>query len=147
MLHQCFVSRPRLNFVDVFFVLFFSLFLDDVRLRLFLLNLKKLLIQTILKCQYFLFIYLPHLSVMSRRQPKVKFQGEFNRFEFKVFLLLDRQPYQSQRAQTALLFTHSWKKSLFVWFPGVSTLSGSFNNELNYNQFCLVSVQFLFTNS
>ena len=32
-------------------------------------------------------------------------------FEFRVFLLLNWLPYQGQRAQFALLSTHSWRKN------------------------------------
>ena len=39
------------------------------------------------------------------------FKTAFNRFEFRVFLLLDLLPHQGWWIQFALLFTHSWKET------------------------------------
>ena len=33
------------------------------------------------------------------------------RFEFRVFLLLDRLPYQNLRAQNVLLIAHRWREN------------------------------------
>ena len=41
-----------------------------------------------------------------RDETQVQFKAELNKFEFKVFLLLHRWPYQGWRANAALLFTH-----------------------------------------
>ena len=45
------------------------------------------------QCQRRVYIYLPFR--MIRMWYKVNFKAEFNRFEFRVFLLLDVLPYQS----------------------------------------------------
>ena len=37
---------------------------------------------------------------------------KFNRFEFRVFLLLDQLPYQRLKAQSILLFTYSWREDI-----------------------------------
>ena len=42
------------------------------------------------------------------------FKAEFNRFEFRVFCLLDLLPYQGWRTQSALLFTHSWRENNWI---------------------------------
>ena len=52
------------------------------------------------------------------------FEVEFNRFEFRVFLLLDSLPHQGWRTKSALLFTHSWKENNWIHtFPkGISAM-------------------------
>ena len=50
------------------------------------------------------------------------FKAEFNRFEFRVFLLLDQLPHQRWRNQSALLFTHSWRIIGFIPFQKVLVL-------------------------
>ena len=51
----------------------------------------------------------------SRIWHKVNFfKAEFNRFEFRVFLLLDQLPHQGWRTQSALLFTHSWRENNWI---------------------------------
>ena len=37
------------------------------------------------------------------------FNVTFNRFEFRVLLLLDWLPHQGSRIQCSKLFTHSWR--------------------------------------
>ena len=39
---------------------------------------------------------------------------EFDRFEFRVFLLLDWLPHQGWRTQSVLQFTHSWKENNWI---------------------------------
>ena len=51
---------------------------------------------------------------MIRVSQKFNFLAEFNRFEFVVFLLLEQLPYQGYRAQSALLFTYSWKENSWM---------------------------------
>ena len=52
------------------------------------------------------------------------FKQNLRDFKFKVFILLDWFPYQGQRAQSALLFTHSWRENSWMHtFPrGVSAI-------------------------
>ena len=42
-------------------------------------------------------------------------QVEFNRFEFRVFILLDWLPNQGERTQSALLFTHNWRENNWIY--------------------------------
>ena len=52
------------------------------------------------------------------------FKVECNRFEFRVFLLLDLLPHQGWRTQSALPFTHSWRENNWIHtFPkGISAM-------------------------
>ena len=43
-----------------------------------------------------------------------KFLAKFNRFEFRVFFLLDQLPHQGRRTQSALLFTHNWRENYWI---------------------------------
>ena len=57
----------------------------------------------------YIYIYIP--LHQSRMQRKMNFKAKFNRFEYRFFLLLNWLQYQGWRAQSALLFTHSWWKN------------------------------------
>ena len=61
-------------------------------------------------------IYQPHRT--CRIWHKVNFWAEFNRFQFRVFLLLGR------RTQSVLLFAHSWRENSWIHtFPkGISEM-------------------------
>ena len=52
------------------------------------------------------------------------FKAEFNRFEFRVFLLLDLLPHQGWRTQSVLLITHNWRENNWIHtFPkGISAI-------------------------
>ena len=45
----------------------------------------------------------------------VIFLVEYNRFEFRVFLLLDWLPYQDEKSQFALLFSLRENSALVLW--------------------------------
>ena len=69
---------------------------------------------------FFILVYV-HLLILftnplrsGRIWHKVNFQVEFNRFEFRVFLLLDKLPHQGWRIQFVLLFTHSWRENNWI---------------------------------
>ena len=53
-----------------------------------------------------------------------KVKAGFNRFEFRVFLLLDELLHQGWRTQSALLFTHNWRENNWIHtFPkGISVM-------------------------
>ena len=50
---------------------------------------------------------------------------EFNKFEFRIFLLLDWLQYKDKRSQSTRLFTLSWKENSWIYtFPkGISDMS------------------------
>ena len=54
------------------------------------------------------YIYLPLKP--SRMRHMVNFQEEINRFEFRVFLLLEWLPYLVKRAKSTLILTHTWRE-------------------------------------
>ena len=69
--------------------------------------------------------YLPNPSARAGYETRsVFFKAEFNRFEFRVFLLLDKLPQQGWRTQSVLLFTHSWRGNNWIHtFPkGISAM-------------------------
>ena len=51
-------------------------------------------------------------------------RGQFNRFEFGVFLLLDLLPHQGWRTQSVLLLTHSWRENnwIYTFRKGISAM-------------------------
>ena len=55
---------------------------------------------------------------------KVNFLVEFNMLVFRVFFLLDQLIYQGWRAQSVLLFTHSWRENSLIrtLLKGISTI-------------------------
>ena len=72
-----------------------------------------------------LLTYLLHIyTYMVRMWHKVKFKAKFDKFEFRLFLLLDWLPYQSWRALSTLLFVHSSKENHWIhFFPkGISII-------------------------
>ena len=69
----------------------------------------------------YVYIYLPFR--MSSIQHKVNFSAEYNRFEFRIFLLPDQLPKQGQRALSILLFTIVVKRTIeFIPSPRVLAL-------------------------
>ena len=66
----------------------------------------------------FIYIYIPSIYqpfCTGWMRNKVNF-WLFNRFEFRVFLLLDWLLYQGLRTLSALLlFTHSWRENNWIW--------------------------------
>ena len=65
-------------------------------------------------------------------------QGQFfNRFEFRVVLLLDKLPHQGWRTQSVLLFTHSWRENNWIHtFPkGISAMWNAISLAQDLNSF------------
>ena len=80
-------------------------------------------------------IYLPTpLHEQDVIQGQILYAG-FTWFVFRVFLFLDRWPYQGQRSQFALLFTHSCRENNWIDnFPkGINSIwnANSFVQGLN----------------
>ena len=71
---------------------------------------------------------------------KVIFWAKSNRFEFRVFLLLDLLPHQGWSTQSVLLFTHSWRESNWIHtFPkGISAMWNAISLVQDLNSCCRV---------
>ena len=81
--------------------------------------------------------YLP-TPPLGRILHKVNFQAEFNRFQFRVFLLQDKLPHQGWRTQSAQLFTHSWRENNWIHtFPkGINAMWNAISLVQNLNSWC-----------
>ena len=82
----------------------------------------------------FIYSYLP-TPPLGQDMTQGQFLAEFNRFEFRVFLLLDLLPHQGWRTQSVLLFTHSWMENNWIHtFPkGISAMWNAISLVQNLN--------------
>ena len=67
-------------------------------------------------------MYLPNRCAWQGCDTKAILK-QFNRFEFRVFFLLDWLPYKGKKSQSAQVFTHSWRENNWIHtFPRVLVL-------------------------
>ena len=64
---------------------------------------------------YIYYIYMHLLTTAQQRNTKkVIFYAEVDRFEFRVFLLLNWLPYHGRRVQCPLLLTHNHSENSWI---------------------------------
>ena len=121
------------NSVTVFFRLFFKK--NTVLWHKILSDLCCIILNSI---DTHVYIYQPLHT--GRMWHKVNFKVEFNMFEFRVFPLFDWLPNQSQRTQSALLSTHSWRENHWIhtFLKGISAIWNAINIIQDLNSCCHV---------